>query len=319
MTATLRIAVAALAVAAILAIPALPGIGNYVLTTCIVIALFAVLSTGLNLIYGYAGLLSFAQVGFLGVGGYTSALLTVERGWSMWTGCLAGGAAALAVSLVIGVAALRLTRDAFAIVTLSFALLCQLVARDWVELTRGSMGIPGLPPPVLDLPVIGRVVFDRPAAFFYVMVPYGLLALAIVHRVVRSRIGRTLVAIKANEPVAQSQGIDPLRHKLLALGLSAALTGVAGGLYVFFLTIVDPSIFDFYYAESMLIMVIVGGPGSFWGVLAATVVFTVVPDALRFSPDLRMVLYGAVLVAAMLVLPQGLAGLRWRRPAPVRP
>jgi branched-chain amino acid transport system permease protein len=190
-----------------------------------------------------------------------------------------------------------------------------LTARDWVELTRGAMGIPGLPAPTLTLPWVGTILFDRPSRFYEVMAVFALLSLACVHRILRSRIGRTLVAIKLNEPMASSQGIDPLRYRLLALGVSAVITGIAGGLYVFSLTIVDPSVFDFYYTETMLIMVIIGGPGSFWGVLAACLVFSVVPDLLRFSTDLRMVLYGVVLVAAMLAFPGGLAGFRRRRRA----
>lgn len=304
-----RAVAAGAALLVVLLLPLAPFANDYVLTLGITIAVFAVLSTGLNLIYGYAGLLSFAQVGFFGIGGYTSALLATGQGWTMWTGCLAGGVLATACSLIIGVAAMRLPRDAFAIVTLCFALVCMLVARDWVELTRGSMGIPGLPAPALEIPGVGRVAFNQPGRFYYVMVPFALTALAIVYWVVRSRIGRTLLAIKMNESVAQSQGINPLSHRLLAFAISAAISGIAGGIYVFFLTIVDPSIFDFYYIESMLIMTIIGGPGSFWGVLAASVVFVVVPDLLRFSTDLRMVLYGAVLVIAMLFFPQGFGGI----------
>ena len=310
MTPVLRTGAVVVAIAAILLLPMAPFASDYIMTLGVTIALFAVLSTGLNLMYGYAGLLSFAQVGFFGIGAYTAALLTMDLGWTMWTGSLAGGVVAVAFSLIIGLAAMRLPRDAFAIVTLTFALLCLLVARDWVELTRGSMGIPGLPAPSITIPGVGRISINQPARFYYVMVPFALIALAIVHRVVRSRIGRTLLATKLNEPVARSQGINPLTHRLLAFGLSAAMSGIAGGIYAFFLTIVDPSIFDFYYIESMLIMTIIGGPGSFWGVLAATAVFVVLPDFLRFSTDLRMVLYGAVLVVAMLLFPQGFGGLR---------
>jgi branched-chain amino acid transport system permease protein len=136
-----------------------------------------------------------------------------------------------------------------------------------------------------------------------------------------SRLGRAMRAIRLNEALAQSQGINPLSYKLLAIVLSAVLAGMVGGLFVFYLTIVDPSVFDFYYTETMLIMVIIGGPGSFWGVLASTAVLAALPDLLRFTTDLRMVLYGIVLIAAMLVLPGGVGGwferrrlARWRSP-----
>jgi len=285
----------------------------YALELGITAALFAVLSTGLNLVYGYTGLLSFAQVGFFGIGGYASALLAVDAGWPMFAGALAGGLLATMFGILIGYTSLRLSRHAFAIVSLSFALLCLIVARDWVSLTRGPMGVPGLMAPTLAVRGLGdsdlaRLDLNRPADFYGLMLAYAAIALALVHRLVGSRIGRAFVAIKLNQPVAESQGIDPLRHRLLAIGLSALLTGIAGGLYVFHLTITDPSVFDFYYTETMLIMVIIGGPGSFWGVLTASLLFSAVPDLLRFTTDLRMVLYGAVLIAAMLVFPGGFGG-----------
>ena len=285
---------------------------EYVLALGISFATFAVLASGLNLVYGYTGLLSFAQVGFFGIGGYAAALLVTERGWSLWSGAAAGGLLAAAVGLVIGYASLRLSRHAFAIVSLSFALLCLLVARDWVTLTRGAMGIPGLPPPWRDA---------GPAHFYYLIGGYAVAAHALLYCVVSSRLGRAMTAIRLNEPLAQSQGINPLAYRLLAIGLSALLAGIAGGLFVFYLTIVDPSVFDFYYTETMLIMVILGGPGSFWGVVAAAAVLTALPDLLRFTTDLRMVLYGAVLIVAMLLFPGGVGGwlrqrkiARWRKP-----
>ena len=314
-----RILLVLLALAALFAIPRLTG-NEYLLALGVSFAMFSVLAGGLNLVYGYTGLLSFAQVGFFGIGGYTAALLVTEQGWPLWSAAAAGGALAALVGLVIGYSSLRLSRHAFAIVSLSFALLCMIVARDWVSLTRGAMGIPGLPVPTLAL--FGREWrLSRPADFYYLLLSFATAAHALMYLVVSSRLGRAMRAIRLNEPLAQSQGIDPLRYKLLALALSALLAGMVGGLFVFYLTIVDPSIFDFYYTETMLIMVILGGPGSFWGVLASSAVLAALPDLLRFTTDLRMVLYGAVLIAAMLLFPGGVAGWvqrrrlqNWRRP-----
>lgn len=306
--------------AALFAVPQWTA-NEYVLALGVSFGLFSVLAAGLNLVYGYTGLLSFAQVAFFGLGAYASALLVTELGWSLWAGAAAGGALAAAAGLLIGYSSLRLSRHAFAIVSLSFALLCLIVARDWVSLTRGPMGIPGLPVPVMELPGGVRWRLSGPADFYYLLLGYAVAAHAVIYLVVTSRIGRAMRAIRLNEPLAQSQGIDPLRYRLLAVGLSALLTGVVGGLFVFYLTIVDPSVFDFYYTETMLIMVILGGAGSFWGVLAASAVLAALPDLLRFTTDLRMVLYGVVLIAAMLVFPGGVAGwlqrrrvARWRRP-----
>jgi len=309
-----------LSVATLFAIPKLTG-NEYVLALGVSFATFSVLSGGLNLVYGYTGLLSFAQVGFFGIGGYTAALLVMEQNWSLWAGVAAGGALAALVGLVIGYSSLRLSRHAFAIVSLSFALLCMIVARDWVSLTRGAMGIPGLPIPTMSLPAGMHWRFVQPSDFYYLLLSFAVVAHATIYLVVSSRLGRAMRAIKLNEALAQSQGINPLSYKLLAIALSALLAGIVGGLFVFYLTIVDPSIFDFYYTETMLIMVIIGGPGSFWGVLLSSAVLTVLPDLLQFTTDLRMVLYGAVLIVAMLLFPGGLGAwlqrrrvARWRRP-----
>lgn len=315
-------------IAGLIALFALPLVidNDYIMALGISFAAMSVLAGGLNLIYGYTGLLSFAQVGFFGIGGYTATLLVVDRGWSLWAGVAAGGVLCIAVALLIGYSSLRLSRHAFAIVSLSFALLCAIVARDWPELTRGSMGIPGLPTPVMDLPGGLRWRIVDPSDFYYLLMGFAVIAHGAIYLVVTSRLGRAMRAIKLNEPLAQSQGVNPLSYRLLALSLSALLAGIVGGLFVFYLTIIDPSIFDFYYTETMLISVVIGGPGSFWGVLASSAVLAVLPDMLRFTTDLRMVLYGVALIVAVLIFPGGVGGwlyrrqvARWRRPKPKAP
>jgi branched-chain amino acid transport system permease protein len=315
-------------IAGLIALFALPLVidNDYIMALGISFAAMSVLAGGLNLIYGYTGLLSFAQVGFFGIGGYTATLLVVDRGWPLWAGVAVGGVLCIAVALLIGYSSLRLSRHAFAIVSLSFALLCAIVARDWPELTRGSMGIPGLPTPVMDLPGGLRWRIVDPSDFYYLLMGFAVIAHGAIYLVVTSRLGRAMRAIKLNEPLAQSQGVNPLSYRLLALSLSALLAGIVGGLFVFYLTIIDPSIFDFYYTETMLISVVIGGPGSFWGVLASSAVLVVLPDMLRFTTDLRMVLYGVALIVAMLIFPGGVGGwlyrrqvARWRRPKPKAP
>lgn len=274
---------------------------------------FAILAMGLNLLYGYLGLLSFAQVSFWGVGCYAAALLVSRLGWGLLPAVAGGAVVAVAVGVPVGYAALRLSRHSFAVVTLSLALLSQLVARDWTSLTRGPLGIPGLAAAPLTLPFGWRLDASDPRDFLVLATVLAALCLSGIHRLVRGAIGRTFLALKQNEPLAVSQGVAPLPFKLLAIAVSAGMTGAAGGLYVFHLSIVDPTIFDFYYTETMLVMVIVGGAGSFWGVLAGTVLFTIVPEMLRVTPDARMILYGVLLVAVVAAMPDGLAGLIARR------
>ena len=309
----------AAALVLLFAAPAL-NVSNYLIVAGVSFAVFSVLATGLNLVWGYAGLLSFAQVAFFGIGGYTAAILVRDAGWPFFGAVGAGGVLAAVIGVVIGYSSLRLSRHAFALVTLSFSLLCVLLAREWVSVTHGAMGMPGLFIEPITLPGGWQLKFSSSTQFYYLLLGYAVLANALVYALVSSRIGRALRAIKLNEPLAQSQRINPVSYRLLAVVLSAFLAGAMGGMFVFYLGIVDPTIFDFYYTETMLIMVVIGGPGSFWWVMASTVILTVLPDALEIAPDLRMVLYGALLVAAMLALPGGIGGWfaarrleRWRK------
>ena len=287
---------------------------DYVIGAGVTAFTLTVAAACLNLIFGYAGLLSFAQLAFWGIGGYCTALIVVDAGGSFWTGLLASAVLCAALSLVVGWAALRLARNSFVIVTLSFSLLAFMVSRDWVELTRGPMGLPGLPPPVL----FGHKLVGI-HAMYWLALTFGVLALGVLYALCTSRIGKTLLAIKQNQPLALAHGISPSPYKLFAFAVSAALTAMAGGIQVFYLQIVDPTMFDMYYAQAWIIMVIIGGAGSFWGVVVAGMVMSVLPEALRFSNELRMVIYGAILVAAVLVMPQGVAGwLREKRIARLR-
>jgi branched-chain amino acid transport system permease protein len=316
---SLRRPLVALGIAALVLLPFWAP-SSYVVNIAILAMTFAVVCTGLNLIFGYAGLLSFAQVGFWGIGAYVSAICAVDLGLSPWLGFVVGGLVATAIALMIGVPALRVSRASFVIVTLSFTLLMGLLARNWVDVTRGPLGIPGLPAPDVTVPGIGNFSGHDPNVFFYIMLAFAVIAIGSIRLIVTSPVGRALKALNQNEPLARSQGIRATRHQMLAFAVSALVTGMAGGLYVFHLSIVDPTIFDVYYVEMMLIIVILGGPGSFWSVIVASGVFTVIPELLRISPDLRLVLFGAVLVGVALLLPGGFGGwleLRrlkaWRR------
>ncbi|HTE35195.1 MAG TPA: branched-chain amino acid ABC transporter permease, partial [Reyranella sp.] len=215
---------------------------------------------------------------------------------------------------VIGVVITRTTRHAFVVVTLTFALLAGLIARDWIDVTRGPLGIPGLPPPQLM-----GFVFNTSVRFYYIALVFTLLALAFLYCLMTSRIGLVLKAIKQNDALVESQGISPGRSKLAAFVIAAVITGMAGAIFAFHLKIIDPSFLDFYYMQTFLIIVIIGGAGSFWAVIAAGIALSALPEALRFSADFRMIIYGVILVVAMFAMPSGVAGwLRERQVARMR-
>ena len=140
-----------------------------------------------------------------------------------------------------------------------------LIARDWVDLTRGPLGIPNLPPPH----GLRRHASTPRRKFYWIAWAFSVAMLAFLYALCSSRIGRTLIAIKQNEPLVRAQGISPMPYKLASFAISAAITGAAGGVFTFNLRIIDPLFLDFYYMQTFLIIVIIGGAGSFWGVVAA--------------------------------------------------
>jgi ABC-type branched-subunit amino acid transport system permease subunit len=301
----MKLAAALIAALALAALPLLTS-SNYIVGIGISALVFTVAAAALNLIYGFTGLLSFAQLGFWGIGGYATALTVVTFGGSFWSGLVWAALLNAALALVVGFPTLRTNRHAFVIVTLTFALLVTLIARDWVDLTRGPLGIPNLPPPAA-----WGYEFATTRQFYWIAWAFSVAMLAFLYALCSSRIGRTLIAIKQNEPLVRAQGIAPMPYKLASFALSAAVTGAAGGVYCFHLGIIDPLFLDFYYMQTFLIIVIIGGAGSFWGVVVSGIALSALPEVLRFSADLRMIIYGLILVIAMFVMPSGIAG--WLR------
>jgi ABC-type branched-subunit amino acid transport system permease subunit len=309
----MKLLLALLGALAFAALPLLTS-SNYIIGVGISALIFTVAAAALNLVYGFTGLLSFAQLGFWGIGGYVATLTVMTFGGNFWLGVVYAALLNAALALVIGYPILRTNRHAFVISTLTFALLVALIARDWVTLTRGPLGIPNIPRPQAF-----GFAFESTPSFYWVAWAFSVTMIAFLYALCSSRIGRTLIAIKQNEPLVRAQGISPMPYKLASFAISAAITGAAGGVFAFHLRVIDPGFLDFYYMQTFLIIVIIGGAGSFWGVIAAGIALSALPEALRFSADFRMIIYGVILVAAMFVMPTGVAGwLRQREIARMR-
>src|SRR3954471_3188347 len=235
----MKLAIALLGALAFAALPLITS-SNYIIGVGISALIFTVAAAALNLVYGFTGLLSFAQLGFWGIGGYVTALTVMTFGGNFWMGVVYAALLNAGVAVVIGYPMLRTNRHAFVISTLTFALLVALVARDWVDLTRGPLGIPNLPPP----PAFG-IVFDSTHKFYWIAWIFSVAMIAFLYALCSSRIGRTLVAVKQNEPLVRAQGISPMPYKLAAFAIGAAITGAAGGVFTFYLRIIDTSFLDF--------------------------------------------------------------------------
>jgi len=282
----------------------------YVLHIAIMVLFYAVLATSLNLVVGYVGEFSLGHTAFLGTGAYTAALLSTVHGWPMWATLPAAGLLAAVMGVIIGGITLRLQGPFFVIVTLSFSEVLRLVADNWISLTRGPMGIAGIPQPALpiDPGSLG-------AKQFYFGVAWLLLAVALYlsYRFVHSNAGRAAVAVRENRFVAQSIGIRPLSYSMLALVLGAFLSGMAGGFYAHYISFVGPEVFRFGFMVSMIIMVLVGGKGTLVGPLVGALIVTFLEEYLREAKELRLSLFGLAVIAIVLFMPRGLMGFIARR------
>jgi branched-chain amino acid transport system permease protein len=280
----------------------------YHLHTLIMAGIFAVLALSLNLLLGYAGQLSLGHAAFFGIGAYASALLTLKLEWSPWLGLLAAILLPALAGFGIGWLALKLRGAYFVLLTISFAGVVSLVSVNWMDLTNGPLGLPGIPPVDLALPGLGAVSLRSKGAYYYLVLAAVILAYAACHRLVHSRAGRALVALRENETLAESVGIDSTLYLVLAAVVSAGMAGAGGGLYAHYTRFVSPEVFLFTYTVTMVIMVVAGGKGTLAGPVVGAVIFTVLPEALRAvtSWQWQMLLYGLLLIATLVFLPRGI-------------
>jgi len=292
----------------------------YLLHILIVTGIFIIAAMSLNLLLGYTGQLSLGHVAFFGIGAYTSALVSlgfdvdvlgfrvVHQPWPELAGFAIGTAAAGVCGYAVGRLSFKVRGAYFVIVTISFAEVMRLVALNWVELTQGPAALTGIPPFTLALPGVGSFTFWSKISNYYLVLGAAVVAYVIIQRTVGSRVGRAMIALRENEPLALSIGIDATRHLVLAAVISAGLAGAAGSLYAHYIRIIDPNIFLFIYTVTMVIMVITGGKGTLAGPIVGGLIFGFLPVVVRSfaAPELQWILYGALMILIALLLPQGI-------------
>jgi branched-chain amino acid transport system permease protein len=290
---------------------------NYVLHILVITGIFIIAAMSLNLLLGYAGQLSLGHVAFFGIGAYASALVSlgfsihITPQWVMtvdkkpvWLAMLAGILAAAACGWFIGRVAFKVRGAYFVIVSISFAEVVRLVALNWVELTQGPMALNNIPPLTLN-----SFVFWKKPENYWLVLSVAIVCYVLIRRLVQSRAGRAMVALRENEALATSVGIDVTRYLVLAAVVSAAMAGAAGALYAHYVRIVDPDIFLFVYTVTMVIMVVTGGKGTLAGPVVGGLIFGLLPESLRalaIAPETQWIVYGVLMVLVVYFLPQGI-------------
>lgn len=276
-------------------------------------AIFAILALGLNLTAGHLGLFDFGYIVYFGLGGYTSALLTLKSGWSYWPALGASLIVVAVAAVLFGAIVLRLRGPYFVIATFSLLTIAYYVAINWGSLTNGALGLIGVPPAT-----VGSVTAADPAPALWLAAAAMAFAGLVVWRLTGSSVGRAWHAIRDNEDLAASLGIAPTRYAFAGLFVSAVLGGLGGSLYGQYLGIVTPEIFAFGHMVDVLVMIVIGGTGTFFGPIVGSFLVIAIPELLRATESLRLPIFGLILIVTILFAPRGLAALplsRLRRPA----
>jgi branched-chain amino acid transport system permease protein len=277
---------------------------EYVLNVAVLCGIYVILASSLNVTNGYTGLFSFGHAAFYGIGAYTAAIAATRYGWPFWLTFPAAGVVAAAVGAAIAVPTLRLKGIFLALVTIGFQEITFLVTMNWVSLTRGPMGIPRIPPPSLP-----GLEFRTNAEYYYLVLALDVLVLFVLARLVRSRVGRTFVAIREDELAAQSCGIAVFPAKVLSFTIATFFAGVAGAFFAHHARFVSADSFRLDETFLILTMLIVGGMGSLVGPVIGAIALVILPEVARFLAEYRGVVYGLILIAVILFRPEGIAGV----------
>jgi len=276
---------------------------SYYVHIVALIGVFVVVAVGMNILVGFTGLVSLGHAGLFAVGAYTSALLSTRAGLTFWLSAAAAIATASLVGGVLALAALRARGIYLAMVTIAFGIIVEQVALDRAEFTGGFMGVSSIPPPS-----VAGVAFP-PAFRLYLILAVAGGSLWLAHNLRRSRWGRGLLAVRENRVAAESLGVSRYRMESTAFVLSAGLTGLGGALYAHQNAFIAPNIFTFDLSVLMLLLVILGGLGTTWGPAIGTGVLLILPELISGFEEYRLITYGAVMLACLYLMPQGIAGV----------
>lgn len=283
---------------------------EYLLHILIFCGIYIILAESLNLIIGFTGIPSLGHSAFYCIGAYTSTLLALNLGISPWIGLLAGAIIASILGIIIGYPSIRLKGDYLALATFGMAVIIYSIAKNWVNLTRGPMGLPGIP----SFKIFSFAI-DATWTYLILTLILAVLTVFIINRIAKSPFGRILKSIREDEIASETLGKNVIKYKLLVFIIGAFFAGIAGSLYAHYITFIDPSSFTITESITILLMVILGGLGSIRGSIIGAVVLVLLPEILRFvgmpssiAAQVRQMIYGLCLILLMIARPQGIMG-----------
>ncbi|MDG4657484.1 branched-chain amino acid ABC transporter permease [Ectobacillus antri] len=293
---------------------------DYVIGLVTLCGIAAIGAIGLNILTGFTGQISIGVGAFLGVGGYTSAVLTAKLGLSFWVAVPTAGLVTALIGALFGIPSLRLKGLYLAIATLAAQVIILFVISRWDSVTGGTSGL------VLARPTIGSFAFTSETSYYYLMLVTLIITTVFTLNLFRSRVGRAFIAIRDRDIAAEVMGIHLFKYKLLAFFVSSFFVGVAGALLGHYTMIVSPELYSIGVSVEYLAMILVGGLGSVFGSIYGAVFITLLPVFLRLGVEslsvvfpelgaifngLKEVAFGAVIILFLVYEPEGLAKI-WR-------
>lgn len=276
-----------------------PFLGLYTSYLFSLSLIYLITAYGLNLVLGYAGQISLAQGAFMGVGAYTVAILTA-KGISFWLSLPLGGAITFIMGAILGFPALKVKHHYLAMVTLGFNVIIYEMLLHGGRFTGGPYGIPNIPRPTL-----GPISFRSDLGYSYLIAGVALLLISMMYWVLNSRWGRAFKAIRENEVRAVMLGIHLRHYKLAAFAIGSCYAGIAGGLLAPLLGYIDPTSFDIRYSFDFLLIVIIGGSGRFEGPLIGVPIIILLPELLRITQMMSLIIFSALAILVLLFMPRG--------------
>jgi len=277
---------------------------DYHLTVMSTAYIYVIATVGLNLITGYTGQFNLAHASFMAVGAYTLGILTVDYNVPFWIAFVLSGVVTVALGVPLGWVSLRLKGHYFSIFTMCVGYIIYLLIEKWEGLTHGTVGIIGIPAP----PPLGPVTFESPVSLYYLVFAFLCLGMWAMRRIVNSLLGRTFMAIRNGDALAEALGIPLARNKLLAFLISVLYAGWAGALYAGFVRFIGPDMAAAERTFDMTMFMLVGGLGTLLGPLVGTLVVSWLTQYMQFLQDYRFVVFGPLLILLVIFVPYGIVG-----------
>lgn len=302
--------------AAVLAYPLAPFSEQYVLHVAVLTMIYMILAMGLNVVPGFTGLLDLGFVGFYGVGAYTAGILSLTYDLSFWAILPVAVLVGALVGVLRGSPTLRLSGDYFAIVTFGFTELVVLFLTNEIWLTRGPLGMPGIPPVDIDLSFLNdgwRFVFNGETPYYYLGAALVVVVYLVMLRLEDSRLGRAWLAIREDPLAAASCGVDLMAYKTVAFAFSAAIGALAGCFLARWSMFLSPDMFKFWESFLVLCMIVLGGLGNVNGAIVGAVILITLGEVLRvllpkfgLPTETRFLAYGLIMILIMRFKPSGI-------------